>query len=360
MIKPTRHVARMSPYALAELSAPEGKRLISLSQNESLRPPSPQAIAAATKAMTAVQLYPDPEWGALRAALSDLHGVPQSGILCGNGSMELIICLTMAFADETGAVLAPANAYPFFRTAAEHARARYDTAPEDGIAASVDALLAAVQPDTRIVFIANPGNPTGTRIPRAELFRLRDELRRDILLVIDEAYGEFSDHLGEFVFDLVGHGDTIVLRTFSKAYGLAGMRVGWGLFPEGIAREVRKVMNPNNISAAGQAAAIAALADQAYMHETCASTALRRDRFITRLRRAGFEVPGSFTNFALIRFDSARAAKGADTALRAEGVVARAQGGAGLPDCLRVSVGQAEELDLAAKLLERWADGGVI
>lgn len=358
MIRPTRHIAAMSPYALAELKAPAGKRLISLSQNESLRRPSPQVAGAVAKAIAKAHLYPDPEWAALRDALAALHGIPAPGILCGNGSMELIACLAQTYCDEQGAVLAPSHAYPFFRTATALARARYDTAPEHGATASVDALLAAVQPDTRIVLIANPGNPTGTRISRAELVRLREGLRGDILLVIDEAYGEFADHLGEPVFDLVGRGDTVVLRTFSKTYGLAGMRVGWGLFPESIAGEVRKVMNPNNISVAGQAAAAAALADQPYMRETCEITARLRDRFSTRLRQAGFDVADSFTNFALIRFEDAQEAQQADAALRAEGVVVRAQSGAGLPDCLRVTVGTAEELDLAASLLEHWAKGG--
>ncbi len=358
MIRPNPHVVAMSPYALAELNAPAGKRLISLSQNESLRRPSPQVGDAVVNAVANAHLYPDPEWAGLRNELAALHRIPASAILCGNGSMELIACLTQTYCDEQGAVLAPAHAYPFFRTAAGLARARYDAAPEVGVTASVDALLAAVQPDTRIVFIANPGNPTGTRIPRAELVRLREGLRGDILLVVDEAYGEFADHLGEPVFDLVGRGDTVILRTFSKAYGLAGMRVGWGLFPESIAGEVRKVMNPNNISDAGQAAAAAALSDQAYMRETCAITARLRDGFLHRLREAGFDVAESFTNFALIRFDDARAAQQADAALRAEGVVARTQSGAGLSDCLRVTIGTAEELNFAASLLEHWAMGG--
>ena len=358
MIRPTPHVVAMSPYSLAELNAPAGKRLISLSQNESLRRPSPQVDDAVANAVADAHLYPDPEWAGLRNELAALHRIPASAILCGNGSMELIACLTQTYCDEQGAVLAPAHAYPFFLTATELTRARYDAAPEEGVTASVDALLAAVQPDTRIVFIANPGNPTGTRIPRAELVRLREGLRGDILLVVDEAYGEFADHLGEPVFDLVGRGDTVILRTFSKAYGLAGMRVGWGLFPESIAGEVRKVMNPNNISAAGQAAAAAALSDQAYMRETCAITARLRDGFLHRLREAGFDVAESFTNFALIRFDDARAAQQADAALRAEGVVTRAQSGAGLSDCLRVTVGTAEQLNFAASLLEHWAMGG--
>lgn len=346
----------MSPYALAQLKAPAGKRPISLSQNESLRPPSRRAIEAAARAGDAGHLYPDPDWSALRAALSELHGIPVEGILCGNGSMELIACLAQAFADEQNAVLAPAHVYPFIRTAVQLARARFDTAPEEEERVSVDALLAAVRPDTRIVFVANPGNPTGTRISRADLVRLREGLPGDTMLVIDEAYGEFADHLNEPMFNLVGRGDTVVMRTFSKAYGLAGMRVGWGLFPLHIAGELRKVMNPNNISSAGQAAAEAALLDQGYMRETCRETARLRDGLRQRLMQAGYDVPESFTNFVLIRMGNPDEAYRADEALRAEGVFLRPQGGAGLGHCLRATIGAANDLDIAAGLLERWAE----
>jgi len=307
--------------------------------------------------MAAGHLYPDPEWRALRKALSALHDVPTDQILCGNGSMELIACLAHAFADENSAILAPAHAYPFFRTVTQLVRARFDIAPEDSRRVSVDALLNAVNSDTRIIFVANPGNPTGTRISRDELFRLRQNLPPHVLLVIDEAYGEFADQLGEAMFDMVTLGDTVVLRTFSKAYGLAGMRVGWGVFPPHVAREMRKVMNPNNISVVAQAASTATVTDQAYMRATCALTSQLRDDFIARLRVSGFSVADSFTNFALIRFDNIEAAQSAETALRPAGVVVRAQGGAGLPDCLRFTVGTAEDLDLAARLLERWAKG---
>lgn len=356
MIKPVPHIAEMTPYSLAELNARKGKRLISLSQNESLLPPSPFAIAAAAEAMAGAQLYPDPDWGQLREAIAELHGLAPEEILCGNGSMELIANLTQAYADAKNAVLAPAHAYPFFKTAAKLVQARFDTAPETSGRVSVNALLGAVQTDTRLVFVANPGNPTGTRISRAELQRLREGLRDDILLVIDEAYGEFADHLEEPVFDMAARGDTVILRTFSKAYGLAGMRVGWGVFPVPIAAHVRKVMNPNNISIAGQVAACAAVKDQAYMRATCLSTAKEREGFISRLRAAGFDVAESFTNFALIRFDSPDAAKRADMALRAEGVFLRAQGGAALPDCLRVTIGETDHMNLTAALLKRWAE----
>ena len=356
MITPVPHIAAMTPYALAELHAPSGKRLVSLSQNESMLHPSPLAIAAAVEAMSNAQLYPDPDWSALRELLAELHSIPAEQILCGNGSMELIASLAQTFANPHNAVLAPAHAYPFFKTAAQLAQARFDIAAEVNRQVSVDALLDGVKSDTKLVFVANPGNPTGTRISRTELLRLRKGMRGDILLVIDEAYGEFADHLGEPMFDLVARGDTVVLRTFSKAYGLAGMRVGWGVFPEHIIKHVRKVMNPNNISVAGQAAACAAVKDHTYMRTTCQRTASERATFTTRLRTSGYDVAESFTNFALIRFDSAKTAKQADIALQSEGVFLRPQSGAGLPDCLRVTVGQADDMDKTATLLERFTE----
>ncbi|QGX96807.1 aminotransferase class I/II-fold pyridoxal phosphate-dependent enzyme [Roseovarius faecimaris] len=358
MIPPVPHIGSMAGYALADLSAPAGKRLVSLSQNESLRPPSPAVAEALARAATSPQLYPDPDWTVLREAIADRHEVTAANILCGNGSLDLIGCLARAYLDPGTAALAPAHAYPFFRTATQMTGARFDTASETGATVDVDALLAQVTPETRIVFVANPGNPTGTRISRAGLLRLREGLPGDVMLVIDEAYGEFADHLGERMFDLVERGDTVVLRTFSKAYGLAGMRVGWGLFPPAIAAETRKVMNPNNVALPGQMAAHAALLDHDYMRETCAQTAVLRDAFATRLRAAGYELHESFTNFALIRFASPEAAESANRALRTDGVFLRPQGGAGLPECLRATISVADDMDLAASLLEDWARNG--
>ena len=355
MIKARAHIAAMSPYAIADLTAPDGQRLISLSQNESLRPPSPRAIEAAARAIGGAQLYPDPDWTALRQALATQHGLQAANILCGNGSMELILALALAFAGKDSAILAPAHGYPFFRTVAQLACARFDTAPETERQVSVDALLAAVQPDTRLLFLANPGNPTGTRISKRELARLRKGLREDILLIIDEAYGEFADHLDEPSFDLTERGGTVVLRSFSKAYGLAGLRIGWGLFPPQVACELRKVLNPNTVSVAAQAAATAAVADQAYMRETCAGTRQLAEEFRARLQDAGFRTRESFANFVLIPFDDPAAAKRADAFLRARGVFLRPQAGAGLPHCLRATIADVEKLGLAAQYLEEWA-----
>lgn len=354
MIPPRAHISAMAPYALARMGAPAGKPIISLAQNESFRPPAPAVMHAVSEAMAGAANYPDPDWTRLREVLAEIHDIDPTQILCGAGSLDLIGCLTRTYAGPDRAVLAPAHAYPFSRTAAQMSEARFDTAAEDHHTASVDNLLGAVQPDTGLVFIANPGNPTGTRIPTSEIRRLRDGLRGDILLVVDEAYGEFADPLGERVFDLVDRGDTIVLRTFSKAYGLAGARVGWGLFPAEIAGQVRKVMNPNNLPSTAQAAAEAALQDQTYMRETCALIDATKDRAAQRLREAGIKTQDSFANFLLLDFGSTDAAQAADAALRAQGIFLRTQSGAGLPHCLRMTIGPADHVDMAVTTLEYW------
>lgn len=357
MIRPVSHVGAMAPYELASLDAPMGQRLVSLSQNECLRGPSPAAIEAAAQVARQAHQYPDADWMDLRAAIAQVHDIDPSLILCGNGSLDLIGALARAYLGPKDAALAPAHAYPFFRSATDMTGARFDTAPENAFLADIETLVATITPETKIIFLANPGNPTGTRVPRAEVLKLRDALPENVILVIDEAYGEFADHLNEPMFDLVGRGNTIVLRTFSKAYGLAGMRVGWGLFPPAIATEIRKLLNPNNVAVSGQMAARAAMLDQAYMRETCAQTASVRDGFAARMRATGLTVPESFTNFTLLHFPSAAAAADADAFLRAQGVFLRPQGGAGLPDCLRATAGVADDMELAASLLEDWMQG---
>ncbi|MEM7733006.1 MAG: histidinol-phosphate transaminase [Pseudomonadota bacterium] len=356
MTKPNPQIAEMAAYALADLSAPEGKRLISLSQNESLRDPSPHAIAAATKAITNAHLYPDPDWTSLRTALATHHGIDAGGILLGSGSLDLIGCITRTYLAPGDAAFAPAHAYPFFSTATCLTGARFDTAPETNLHADPDTLLAAVTPQTKILFLANPGNPTGTRLPRADILTLRDALPSQILLVLDEAYGEFADHLNEPMFDLTKTSNTIILRTFSKAYALAGLRIGWGLFPSHIAAEVRKTLNPNNITLPTLAAAEAALNDQNWMQTTCTQTAQIRDTFAATLRTLGFQIPRSFTNFTLIPFTSAQAAQDADTYLKRSGLFLRPQSGAALPHCLRATTGSQEDMDTAADLLSNWTE----
>jgi len=348
-MKPVPHVAALAPYALADLP-PE---MTSLAQNESLRPPSPHALVAAHTALTDLHIYPDPDWTKLRSAIAEVHRLSPQTILCGAGSMELIGALSTAYLGPTDRMLTTDYAYLYFRTATQLSGAEFDLAAETDFTVDVDALLIAVRPETKIVFVANPGNPTGTYLEADALRRLRDGLREDIILVIDEAYGEFADRPDTGLFDLTEVSNTIVLRTVSKAYGCAGLRAGWGMFPAAIAVEMRKVLNPNNVSVVSQAVAAAAMRDQAYMKETVLITADLRDRFTARLRRAGLIVPDSRTNFTLIAFPSPQAAQAADDALRAEGIVMRGMGGYGLPHCLRATIGDAEVMERAAQCLEK-------
>lgn len=351
MIRAVPHVAAMAPYALADLG---GAGTVSLAQNESAFPPSPAALAAGRAVLAQMPLYPDPEWPDLRAAVAEVHGLDPAKVLCGAGSMELIGCLIRAFAGPGDKVLGTDYGYAFVASASAQVQADCVKARERDLTVSVEDILAAVTPEVRIVFVCNPGNPTGTLIPNAEILRLRAGLPADVLLVVDQAYAEFADaenNPGE-IFALAERGDTVVLRTLSKAYGLAGARAGWGYFPPEIAGEVRKLLNPNNISIPSQAMAAAAMRDQAHMRDVVAQTAAIRDTFAEDCRALGLVVPQSHTNFVLIRFASASQARAADAALRAEKLLMRGMGGYGLGDCLRATICSQPVMDRALAVLK--------
>ncbi|MEL7098424.1 MAG: histidinol-phosphate transaminase [Pseudomonadota bacterium] len=352
MIEAVAHIAGMDSYALADLGPDSA---VSLAQNESLAPPCPAALAAGQAALAAAALYPDPDWTDLRRAIGQAHPNLQGEVLCGAGSMELIGALVRAYAGPGDQVLGTAYGYAFLASAAQQAGAGYAAAPEARYTVSVDAILEAVTPVTRLVCVCNPGNPTGTALPNADIVRLRDALPAHVLLLVDQAYAEFDPQDHAPIMGLVARGDTVVTRTLSKAYGLAGARVGWGVFPAHVAAELRKLLNPNNISASSQAMATAAMQDQAYMRGVVAETARIRDAFSARLRAAGYDVPASAGNFVLIPFADVGAARTADTALKQAGFILRAMGGYGLSHCLRATIGAAPHMDAVATLLEELA-----
>ncbi|MGE0008037.1 MAG: histidinol-phosphate transaminase [Parvibaculaceae bacterium] len=348
MITPCAYVAAMDAYALADLG---GQEKPTLAQNESVFPPSPRTKSAALAALERAALYPDPDWQALRDLIAATHGITRDLILCGAGSMDLIDAVIRAFAGPEDEVLAPAYSYLFAASAAARANARYVTVPEVDFRVSVENLLAGVTARTRVVFVCNPANPTGTRIPNGDLMRLRRELREDILLVIDQAYGEFDDQDQAPIFALAERGDTVILRTFSKAYGLAGQRIGWGIFPKAIGAQVRKLQNSNNVTIVGLAMAAAAVADQPHMRRIVSRTSLIRDRCRARLMEAGFPVPESHTNFLMIPFADQAAARRADAALKQAGFIMRGLAGYGLAHCLRATIAPDEVMQRVLGIL---------
>jgi histidinol-phosphate aminotransferase len=347
-LKATAHIEAMSAFALANFGGFDRQ---TLAQNESAFPPSPRAIEAGRDAVARSHLYPDPDWTLLRDAIARTYGVERDLILCGAGSMELIACTIAAFAGPGANVLGTDYAYSFAASAAARVGATYVKAAERGFEVSIDAILAALTPATRIVFVCNPGNPTGTRVKNAEVLRLRAALPGDVLLMIDQAYGEFDDQDPQAVFALAGRGDTVVLRSLSKAYGLAGARIGWGLFAPPVAAQVRKMQNSNQVSTVSLAMAVAAVEDQAYMRATVAHTSGICDRFAQGLRAVGYQVPESRTNFVLVRFADAAAAAAADGALRGADLIVRGMAGYGLTDCLRITIGPPDVMDRALRAL---------
>lgn len=358
MIDPISHIKHMAPYALADLSLTDHSRIVSMAQNESLRGPSPGAIDAVMSAVNASELYPDPDWLELREAIAKVHRLDPANILCGAGSMELISSIAQAYLGPGRTVLTTQYAYAFIKTVTQASDAEICMVEEPQYRVCVDRLLDAVGADTHVVFVANPGNPTGTRIVSEELERLRDRLDTNILLIIDEAYGEFCDDKDHRLFHLIEGGNTIILRTFSKAYGLAGMRVGWGYFPPCVAGHIRKLLNPNNVSVASQAAATAAMRDQTYMQETCEITSQLRNMFLSTVQHLGIEAVPSDTNFVLLNLKDEAEASHADDWLRSKGIVMRPMGGYGLSNCLRATIVNASDMEFVQAQLSAWRENG--
>ena len=351
MPNPTIHVASLAPYQLADLQLAPGVEPIMLAQNESLRAPSPKVAEAIVNAATCGRLYPDPNCDELDEVLRQAYALPdQDRILVGAGSMELIGVLIRAYAGPGDEVLTSEFAYGYFSVATAIAGADYVQAQEQNYTPDVDSLLAKVTAKTKLVIAVNPGNPTGTAIPNSEIRRLRLAWPADVLVVVDEAYGEFSDVWQEPVFDLVAGGDCVVLRTLSKAYGMAAMRVGWGYFPQAVAENMDKLLNPSRISIVSQQAAIAAVLDQDYMHETVRLTLEIADEFKQAMLNVGLSVAQSHTNFVLLKLTNSAQAEALEVALRSQGYLVRPMRGS-LSDCLRITIGEKGVMQQLAQLI---------
>ena len=355
MIKPNPNIAAMAPYALPDISAAGGMEAIVLAQNEHAYPPSPKVKQAVMAALDKGQLYPDSDWNELRAAIAEVHSLDPAKIVCAAGSMELMSTLMLAYMSANDRLLMCQYGYLFMRTLARLVGADVNTASEPDYRVDVDVLLSELQADTKIVFIVNPGNPCGSVIHNDEIRRLRGALPDDVLLLVDEAYAEFVDE--DFhtpIFDLVEQGNTVVTRTFSKIYGLAGLRVGWGYFPGHIRDQLRKVLNPSSVSVLSQVAARAAMQDQETASLARRQIAQQRDYLSRQISSLGLTVVPSQTNFILVDFVRADNAASAFEFLRNHGLVVRPMGGYGLPACLRITIGTGEQMQMTARTLADW------
>jgi len=352
---PRPGIMDIKPYVGGESAVAGVDRVLKRSSTEGALGPSPKAMAAVAEMTAEMHRYPDGGATHLRKALAARWGLDADRIVCGAGSDELLGLLVKAYAGPGDEVLYSQHGFLMYAIAAKACGAIPVTAPETDLTANVDNLLAAVTPKTKIVFLANPNNPTGTYLPAEEVKRLRAGLRGDILLVIDAAYAEFvskNDYTPGV--ELVDSGDnTIMCRTFSKMYALGGMRLGWAYGPANIIDVLNRVRGPFNVSSAALVAGEVALQDTAFA-DLCKS---HNDYWMTwiteELRTLGLILTDSVGNFILVKFpaEQGKNATAADAFLRSRGIIVRAMGGYGLGEWLRISIGTGEENQSVVKAL---------
>jgi len=352
---PRPGILDIEAYVGGESRAPGANRAIRLASNENPLGPSRAAVDAYQALAGELHRYPDGGHWQLRQILAATFELEAERIVCGAGSDELISLLARAYAGPGDEVLHSAHGFLMYAIASRAAGATPVAAPETALKADVDALLARLSARTRILFLANPNNPTGSYLPAAEIARLHAGLPAQVLLVLDAAYAEYVDQPDyEPGIDLVrAAGNVVMLRTFSKLYGLAALRLGWAYAPPPVADVLSRVRGPFNVSAAALAAGAAALTDHEHLTRSRAHNSRWRPWFTEAVRALGLGPAPSAGNFVLVRFPERpeRDAAAAVTFLRQHGILVRAMGAYGLPDAVRVTIGTEEELRATVEAL---------
>ena len=346
--EPKPWIAQIHAYVPGKSKSASGKPLVKLSANENPLGSSPAALAALAAGHVAAD-YPDPDARMLREAIAAVHGLDPARIVCGTGSGELLHCAVQALAGPGDEVLASRYSFSLYPLLAQKVGAMPVLAEPDGYGASVDNLLAAITPRTRVVLLDNPNNPVGTSLPPAEVARLHAGLPSDVLLIVDEAYGEYVDPAHQHAaFQLASaYENVLVCRTFSKAYGLASERVGWVTGAAHLIDLVNRLRGAFNVSVSGQKAAIAALGDQAFVAAAREHNTRERARLadaIAALGNHGIWATPSEANFLLVHFEGGVTAVQALEALSDAGYAVRHLPSQGLPNSLRITIGRSEDM----------------
>ena len=351
MNKPLRPVPKpgvmeIEAYVPGKSAAPEGVKLHKLSSNENPLGPSPAAIEAVKKLAGKMESYPDGSARRLRQAIGAAHGLNPANIICSNGSDEIIGLLAQTYLEPGDEGIITEHGFLCYRIYIQAASGVPVTVKETGERADVDAILAAVTERTRIVFLANPNNPTGTYMPHDEVRRLHAALPKNVLLVVDAAYAEYvrrNDY--ESGIELVSSSENVVMtRTFSKIHGLGGIRVGWVYAPTHIVEALNRMRGPFNVNAAAIEAGIAAMGDRAHVEKGIAHNDQWLPWVTDELTKLGLRVTPSVCNFVLVHFPrgNKHSAAAADAYLTSLGYVLRRVSGYGFPNALRMTIGTEE------------------
>ncbi|MDX1975748.1 MAG: histidinol-phosphate transaminase [Rickettsiales bacterium] len=338
-------ILSIKPYVGGKSKGLPGVKVVKLSSNETPLGPSPEAVKAVHTALQQLHRYPDGGAHDLRDAIADVHGLPVERIVCGCGSDELIGLLIHAYAGAGDEVVISQHGFLMYQIYAQSCGATPVFAAEKNLRTDVDAMLAAVTPRTKIVCVANPNNPTGSYISKSELKRLHDGLPSHVLLLVDGAYAEYVK-LDDYSCgrELVESSEnTVMLRTFSKIYGLSALRVGWAYAPESIIDILNRVRSPFNVSGLGIAAGAAAMRDVAFTETVRAFNQEQLEFLSAEISKLGFTVHPSVGNFILVDFTSAQRAVAASAHLTQRGLIVREVAAYGLDTCLRISIGLEED-----------------
>ncbi|MFT5181794.1 MAG: histidinol-phosphate aminotransferase [Alphaproteobacteria bacterium] len=352
-------VLRVTPYAGSEAKAGGGQR-INISSNESAFGASARAREAYTNAAADLWRYPEIDARSLRQALAAHYDLEPERIICGTGSDQIIDLLALAYAGVGDEVVYSAHGFQMYPIAAHAVGAMPVSAPEVNLTTDVDALLDKVTERTRIVFLANPNNPTGTFVTRAELARLHAGLPGNVVFVIDAAYAEYVTQADyEPGIELVrAHDNVVMTRTFSKIFALASLRVGWAYGPTEIIDILDRIRPPFNVNAPAIASAIAALGDREHTDNSRRHNGEVLRWFTDEVTAMGLTVNPSVANFVIVHFDpeSPKNAVAAYQYLFDKGIVTRRVGGYGLPDWVRMSMGTREEMTIVRDTLKEFLE----
>ncbi|MEQ8335085.1 histidinol-phosphate transaminase [Nisaea sp.] len=347
-IKPKSSIATMVSYTPNHGGATRSGRVIRLSANEGALGMSPKALAAMHMADPDLHRYPAVAASRLAEAVAKRNGIDPAGIVFGCGSDELIQTLCLAYLEPGDEAIHTQYGFLVYPMATRIAGGVPVMAPDDDYTVSVDAILAAVSDRTRMVFLANPNNPTGTYIPQDEVKRLRAGLRDDILLVMDAAYCEYvtKNDFDSGIELVEAHDNVVMLRTFSKLYGMAGLRLGWAYAPKDIAATLESIKQPFGVNSLAIAAGIAAVEDLAFQEAVVESNNRWLPWSVEKFAELGLEALPTVTNFLLLRFpeEEGRNAAAARAFLADRNILVREMAGYGVPDTVRLSIGTGEEM----------------
>jgi len=358
---PRSSVMAIEAYVPGKSSAPGVAKIYKLSSNETPLGPSPKAIEAFQKAAAKLALYPDGAARALREAIAKRYGLNPDRIVCGNGSDDLLNLLAVAYVDDGDEGIITEHGFTFYKIAILGAGGTPVVVREKNETTDVDAILAAVTPRTKIVYIANPNNPTGTYIPFSEVQRLHAGLPKHVLLVLDGAYAEYvTEPDYKDGMELVTQHDNVVMtHTFSKIHGLALLRVGWCYAPAEVCDALNRIRGPFNSNGPAMEAAIAAIGDVAFEDQSRAHNAKWLKWLTDEIRKLGLRVTPSVGNFILVHFsdEKGRTAVDADAFLTKRGLILRLVKSYGFPNALRLTVGTEEANHLVVQALGDFLSG---